>query len=266
MPKVTRTALSNKMSVGNKEIGYIRRKSRTRKVMQLAYFYEPGLSDKDPFYTLREETSRHCVQVLRMQAGSRLLLTNGKGLLAQCTIVDAHRKQTQVQVENSTQEPPPARNISIAIGLLKNSNRFEWFLEKATELGIAAIVPLLTEHTEKQKYRMDRMTSILEAAIVQSRQTYLPQLSEPQPYADFIRTTTARQKFIAHCEEDRQKKPLGKFTIGDDVQILIGPEGDFSPVEIQSALYQEFVPVSLGDTRLRTETAGVAAAALLALL
>lgn len=229
--------------------------------MALPYFYEHDLLPGTTVFTLSEGTSKHCVQVLRMKEGELLNLTNGKGNLFTATILSPDKKRTEVKIEATKFTSKALRKVSIGISLLKNNSRFEWFLEKATEIGVAEIIPLISERTERQHFRHDRMNNILIAAMLQSQQTWLPLLHEPQKF-ESITLTSSPQKFIAHCEE-QQKQELKDFRLADDVMILIGPEGDFSPSEIASALGSNFNPVSLGNTRLRTETAGVVAATLL---
>ena len=154
--------------------------------------------------------------------------------------------------------------ITIAISLLKNTNRFEWFLEKATEIGVSEIIPLICERTEKQKFRYDRMKGICISAMLQSQQTWLPILHEPKQFNHLaIEQFGTQQKFIAHCNEASGKKNLSTFQPLNHSTILIGPEGDFTKQEIELALQNGFTPVSLGETRLRSETAGVVASVLL---
>ncbi|WP_447641704.1 MULTISPECIES: RsmE family RNA methyltransferase [Chitinophagaceae] len=230
--------------------------------MQLPYFYEPLLQADDTFFTLSENTSKHCAQVLRMQSGTRLLLTDGKGLLAEAVLTAPHKMKSQVTITSTETHTAPVTKTCIAIGLLKNGSRMDWFLEKATELGISEIIPMITDHTEKTHFRQDRALSILAAAMIQSRQSHLPALREPTPYTDVIAATTYQQRLIAHCE-DSPKTILSDISLLEEVQLLIGPEGDFSIAEISLAEKAGFVPVSLGNNRLRTETAGIAGAVLL---
>lgn len=211
---------------------------------------------------LSEETSRHCIQVLRMQAGEQLQLTNGTGNLLTTSIIQADKKHCTVQVEATELLPPPAKKVSIGISVLKNANRFEWFLEKATEIGVSEIIPLICQRTERQHFRYDRMNAILIAAMLQSQQTWLPILQEPQQVQQVIERSTATQKLIAHCEEG-EKQLIKQIGLTNHIQMLIGPEGDFSPAEIESAMHNNYQAISLGSTRLRTETAGVVAASLL---
>jgi 16S rRNA (uracil1498-N3)-methyltransferase len=228
--------------------------------MTLPYFYEPEITPGTNAFTLSEETSKHCVKVLRMGMGDQLHLTDGKGNLFTATILAPDKKSTEVNIISSTFTLPPPRNVSIAISLLKNTGRFEWFLEKATEIGVSEIIPLVCQRTERQHFRYDRMNGVLIAAMLQSQQSWLPELHEPRPYDQVL--FSARQKLIAHCEA-QQKQELKSLPLSDNILMLIGPEGDFSPEEIDSALQNHFQPVSLGATRLRAETAGVVAATLL---
>jgi len=232
--------------------------------MQLPFFYIVDYNSSQKEIVLDEDTSRHVVQVLRMKEGEKLNLTDGKGNLIIAEIIDAHKKHCSVNVNDSTFTPQSSRKTTIAISLLKNSNRFEWFLEKATELGILEIIPLICERTEKQKFRYDRMKGICISAMLQSQQCWLPVLREPVKYIEYIKSKCNPDltKFIAHCEEAAEKQNLSTFQRLNKSTILIGPEGDFTKQEIELALQNNFVPVSLGETRLRTETAGVVAAVL----
>jgi 16S rRNA (uracil1498-N3)-methyltransferase len=216
---------------------------------------------------LDEDTSRHVVQVLRMKQGALLNLTDGRGNLLTASITDDHKKHCTVAIKEIKYSERAGRRISIALSLLKNASRFEWFLEKATEIGIDEIIPLICKRTEKQKFREDRMKNILVSAMLQSQQVWLPVLHAPIDYALLFRQeeiAAKSQKFIAHCIET-EKKQLSDLVDRSSQSpiILIGPEGDFTPDEIEHALQNNFVPVTLGETRLRTETAGLVAAALL---
>ena len=229
--------------------------------MALPYFYTDQLSLADHI-VLPEDTSRHCIQVLRMKAGEQLRLTDGKGNLLTTRISHADKKNCTVTVEERSFQPHELKKISIAVSLLKNANRFEWFLEKATEIGISEIIPLLCQRTERQHFRFERMNTILISAMLQSQQTWLPVLHEPQTAEKMIASSNYAQKLIAHCEE-ADKKFIAEVAQGNEIQILIGPEGDFTNTEIELAAKHHFQQVSLGNTRLRAETAAVVAAALL---
>lgn len=233
--------------------------------MTLPFFYIETIEAASSLITLNEETSKHVVQVLRMQAGELLNLTDGKGNRLTAAITDAHKKHCVVQVKSIVQEAATEQKTIIAISLVKNASRFEWFLEKATEMGVSAIVPLICDRTERQHFRYDRMKGITVSAMLQSQQCWLPLLQEPIPFDAYLQQVPVDAvKLIAHCEET-QKRSLSAVAVSQakEVVLLIGPEGDFSPQEIAQALQHEFIPVTLGETRLRTETAGVAAAALL---
>jgi 16S rRNA (uracil1498-N3)-methyltransferase len=232
--------------------------------MKLPVFYISEYNGQEPL-TLDEATSRHIVQVLRMKEGEQLNITDGKGSFLTCEIVDANKRLCTVSVKKISNQKPKDKKITIAISLLKNTHRFEWFLEKATEIGVSEIIPLLCERTEKEKFRFDRMHSILISSMLQSQQCWLPLLHEPTDFETAVKTTSSQMKFIAHCDENPNKNNLSTFQPFSSLTIFIGPEGDFTSKEIELALEQQFVPVSLGKTRLRTETAGVAAAVLMLL-
>ena len=226
--------------------------------MSIPYFYEPGINSKNSFIVLSEETSRHCIQVLRMKAGNVLNLTDGCGKIFTASIINEHKKACEVKIQDSRFLPQKEKVVCIAISLLKNNNRFEWFLEKATETGVQKIIPILSERTERHHFRHERMNNILVAAMLQSEQCWLPVLTNPENFIDVIQNTIYGKRLIAHCE-DEKKKHIKDVFFDQDVQILIGPEGDFTPGEIEMALRHAYQPVSLGNTRLRTETAGVVA-------
>ena len=234
--------------------------------MALPFFYVADILLSSLSIVLNEETSRHIVLVLRMQNSEQLQLTDGKGSLFVAEITDNNRKKCVVKIiKTTTDSRQTTANITIAISLIKNTNRFEWFLEKSTEIGITAIIPLICSRTEKQHFRQERMQGILISAMLQSQQTWLPVLHAPTKFNEVIKQATQQQKMIAHCEAEKSKIQLGqKLDNSSTAQlILIGPEGDFTPEEIEQALQNNFIAVALGNTRLRTETAGVVAAALL---
>ena len=226
------------------------------------YFFETDILPGVTSFTLSEESRKHAVQVLRMREGETIQITDGKGHLFTAVIRVADKKTCQVQVTDTTFEEKVGRRVTMAISLLKNASRIEWFLEKATEMGVSGIIPLLCKRTERQHFRYDRMQHILVSAMLQSRQVRLPSLQQPTELGQVIHQSQATQKLIAHCET-LQKSSIPQLKMAQDVLILIGPEGDFTGPEIQDALQHGFEPVSLGLTRLRTETAGVVAAALL---
>ncbi len=234
-------------------------------IMQLPVFFTKEIAQINQLLTLDEDTSRHVSKVLRMRAGESLQLTDGNGNLLTAEITDAHKKHSNVKITGSLFTERPARKTTIAISLLKNANRFEWFLEKATELGIQEIVPLLCDRTERQHFRHERMQAVLISAMLQSRQCWLPELSEPVQLTTFIQNANeSSQNFIAHLVDEEERKNLREeINFSSASIVLIGPEGDFTKEEVELALKHGFIPVSLGNTRLRTETAGVVAAVLL---
>ena len=231
--------------------------------MALPYFYINDLSNS--IITLDENTSKHIIQVLRMKNEEILMLTDGKGSVAKAVIVNDNRKRCEVKVQSIQKAEERKPKITIAVSLLKNASRFEWFLEKATEIGVSKIIPLLCERTEIEKFRSDRLNGILISAMLQSQQSWLPQLHEPMEYKKVLEVESEK-RFIAHCLEEERKslsKELIAINSSNSQIILIGPEGDFTPKEINDAIQKGFVPVTLGKTRLRTETAAMAAAVLM---
>lgn len=233
--------------------------------MQSPFFYINNYDAAQKEIVLNEDTSKHIVQVLRMKVGEKLNLTDGRGSLLTCEVIDDNKKHCTVEVKETRFKEQDTRKVSVAISLLKNTNRFEWFLEKATEIGVSEIIPLICERTEKEKFRYDRMLGIVISAMLQSQQTWLPVLHEPASFKDLKNWKCADgPNFIAHCI-DGGKQALTHQHISTSAHslICIGPEGDFTKEEIELALQNDFTPVTLGETRLRTETAGVVAATLL---
>ena len=221
-------------------------------------FYTPELSETT--YTLDETESKHCVRVLRLEKGDEITLVDGRGGFFTAEITDPNPKRCAVTVIKSELNFG-LRNfqVQVAIAPTKNIERIEWFLEKATEIGINRVTPLLCRHSERKEIKHDRLEKVMVSAIKQSLKAYLPKLDELTKFSDLIRQPFNGQKFIAHCEEQHRDLLKNVMVPGRNYLILIGPEGDFSPEEIQMAMTAGFVPVSLGDSRLRTETAGVVA-------
>lgn len=233
--------------------------------MILPFFYIDEYAPGQQLITLTEDESKHIITVLRMKVGEQMHLTDGKGHLITAEIIDDHKKKCIVKVLSSVSRQPSTKKVTIAISLLKNNSRLEWFLEKATEIGVTEIIPLLCTRTERQNFRHDRMKNILVSAMLQSQQCWMPVLHEPVKFENLaMRQFDNEIKLIAHCEE-QSKQSLSNLQISksSNFVIAIGPEGDFTNEEIQLALNNQFIPVTLGETRLRTETAGVVAATLL---
>lgn len=235
--------------------------------MTRPFFYIDAYDDLSKDILLQEETSRHIVQVLRMGKGDSINLTDGRGHLLSTVITDNHKKHCAVKIDSVVEVPRPPRRVAIGISLLKTASRFEWFLEKATEIGVQEIIPLQCRRTEKDRFRQDRLQGILISAMLQSQQCWLPVLHEPVAYELLFRQediTAFSQKFVAHClETDRKELRELVDPAAASQLILIGPEGDFTREEIDLALNHYFIPVTLGNNRLRAETAGMVAATIL---
>ena len=230
--------------------------------MASPYFFEKDIPDADEF-ELSESSSKHISQVLRMKEGADIILTNGKGYTLNAVIVNPDKKRTRIKITSKEFTEIARPETCIAISLIKNNNRFEWFAEKATELGVSHIVPLVCHHTEKSHFKKERITSILISAMLQSQQSWLPELGEFTSFDEMVKNANFEQKFIAHCLPE-QKNPLKNVVISNASKIvLIGPEGDFTTAEVAAALENNFLPVSLGETRLRTETAGIVSAVMI---
>jgi len=224
--------------------------------MQL--FYVPNISGAEVI--LDETESKHAVRVLRLSKGEVVQLIDGKGNLYEAEISDANPKKCRLTIVKTTIEfGKKDFHLHIAIAPTKNIDRFEWFLEKATEIGIDEITPLLTSHSERKSINPERLEKILVSAMKQSLKAYLPKLNNLTTFNDLVVNNNTKNKFIAYCD-DVQKTHLKEFTKkGNDTLILIGPEGDFNPKEVQLAIANGFEVVSLGMARLRTETAGIVA-------
>lgn len=225
--------------------------------MQL--FYDPTISEKQCNFTFDKEESKHIIKVLRKKDGDILFVTNGLGFLFTTKIVIAIETRCQVEIVSCTLSKKENYHLHLAVAPTKMNYRFEWFLEKATEIGVSEITPIICDHSERKKINSERFEKILIAAIKQSNQHFLPKLNEATMYKDFMKRSFSGQLFIAHCEEQDKKLLKDSLQPKLDVTILIGPEGDFSPKEIELALDSNFIPVSLGHTRLRTETAAIVA-------
>ncbi len=235
--------------------------------MSLPFFYSPDIVSNGGYMELDEENARHIVQVLRMKAGDAITLTDGRGNTSQCMISTAGKKSCTIIIQSHTTTPAPAHKVTIAISLLKNTSRFEWFLEKAAETGIHKVVPLICHRTERQVFRESRLKGILISAMLQSQQSWLTEISAPENFAKYITAidhSGFENIYIAHCEDqDKQELALLVNKQHHHSLVLIGPEGDFTPEEISMAIAAGCRPVQLGETRLRTETAGITAAVLL---
>lgn len=226
--------------------------------MQL--FYNPSLSGDTASFSFERDESRHIVKVLRKKESDILHVTNGKGDLFETEITLASDSRCTVKIIGTMHTDAPAAGLHIAITPTKMNERLEWFLEKATEIGVREITPVWCERSERKNIKPDRLEKILVSAMKQSGQYHLPKLHEAVAFQKFIGLETASVKAIAHCLPDTKKSVRDILSEGDSLCILIGPEGDFTEKEIASARAAGFIPVSLGETRLRTETAGLYAA------
>ncbi len=211
---------------------------------------------------LQGDEARHCTKVLRKQIGDTIEVINGSGNLFKCAIVGITKREVLAQV--TAQVPHFGQlpyTLHLAVAPTKNTDRFEWLLEKATEMGITSITPLLTAHVERTRLREERLQRILIAAAKQSYKGTIPELRPATTFKSFVEAANSDQKFIAHCY-DLPRKALSTALIQHkSLTICIGPEGDFSPDEVDLATAKGFAPVHLGDSRLRTETAGIVAVA-----
>ncbi len=226
--------------------------------MQLFY----TLDLESDLCTLNEEESKHCIRVLRMSNGSTIHVTNGKGTLCQCTIIDDNPKHCTARiVERHDNFEQHNFYLHIALAPTKNNARIEWFLEKAVEMGIDEITPIVCDHSERCILKRERLEKIAISAMKQSLKAYLPVINDPTPVCKVIGNAFSGQRFIAYCDGDRRTPLHDAYRAGNNALILIGPEGDFSNNEIQQALQSGFAPVTLGNYRLRTETAALAATA-----
>lgn len=210
---------------------------------------------------LDEEESRHLLTVLRRQPGDRLQLTDGHGFFYEGEIADTGKKHAVVRILNTTPAPPSAARLHIAMAPTKQIERFEWFLEKATEIGIQTITPLLCQRSERSTIRHDRLEKILVSAMKQSLQGHLPELRPLTPLEKAVRQATEPRRLIAWCADTPLPHLSTRLDNTADTLILIGPEGDFTPAEVALAESCGFTGISLGATRLRTETAGLLAVA-----
>jgi len=228
-------------------------------------FYTPDI--KSDRYTLNEEESKHCIRVLRLTIGDKITLIDGIGGFYIAEITNDHQKRCEIKI-TQTEKEYGKRNyhLTMAVAPTKNNDRFEWFLEKSTEIGVDGFIPFISEQSERKIIKPDRLNKRINSAVKQSIQAYRPQLEKMLKFKDLINMEFDGRKLIAHCFEN--DKPYLKNVIekGELVLILIGPEGDFTMEEIEMAKSKGFEEISLGDSRLRTETAGIVAVHTVALV
>ncbi|MEP5341746.1 MAG: 16S rRNA (uracil(1498)-N(3))-methyltransferase [Algibacter sp.] len=225
--------------------------------MQL--FYNSEINNEDTEFSFSKEESKHIVKVLRKDTGDILHITNGKGWLFEAEITIPNIKRCVVQIISKSEHPRKHYHVHLAVAPTKMNDRYEWFLEKATEIGIDCITPIICDHSERKFIKAERFEKILQSAMKQSLSVHLPKLKPAITLKEFLKKDLNGQLFIAHCEEVDKKSLKHELEANCDTTILIGPEGDFSTKEIELALKNNFIPVTLGKTRLRTETAAIVA-------
>jgi 16S rRNA (uracil1498-N3)-methyltransferase len=225
--------------------------------MQL--FYNPQLDPNTESFSFDREESKHIVKVLRKKDGDILYVTDGKGRLYTTEIALASDNKCTVKVVSYEQAEASKIHLHLAVAPTKMNDRYEWFLEKATEIGISEITPIICDHSERKQINTERFEKILVSAMKQSNQYHLVKLNQPIALKDFLKLQFDGQLFIAHCAETQRQSLKHTLQPNQNVTLLIGPEGDFSPTEISLALQKNYIPVMLGETRLRTETAAIVA-------
>ncbi|GGD31115.1 16S rRNA (uracil(1498)-N(3))-methyltransferase [Flavobacterium orientale] len=223
--------------------------------MQLFYF--PSLTEQTKSFSFSKEESKHIVKVLRKKENDNLFVTNGLGYLFSTKIAIASESKCTVDILSFEKQESSKVHLHLAVAPTKMNERYEWFLEKVTEIGIQEITPLICDHSERKIVKTERFEKILLSAMKQSNQYFLPKLNHPISFKEFIKQNISGQKFIAHCYESEKTTFKSSFNLNEAVLLLIGPEGDFSIEEVALAEANNFKPVSLGTTRLRTETAAI---------
>lgn len=226
--------------------------------MQL--FFHPEITEDNKEVRFSRDESKHIVKVLRKREGDILHLTNGKGWIFKTEITLAEPNNCSARILSSEKEPPAPYHLHLAVAPTKMNDRYEWFLEKATEIGIQEITPVICDHSERKIVKSERFQRVIQSALKQSLHARFPVLHEPVSFKEFLEQDHPENRFIAHCEEDQPRKLLSRsLKKGISATILIGPEGDFSKEEIEKAVNAGWKPVSLGNSRLRTETAAIVA-------
>lgn len=208
---------------------------------------------------LPEGESAHCCRVLRLREGDEVEVIDGKGTLHRCRIIDAHPKRTGVEIiESAVEQRHWSPRITLSLAPTKNMDRMEWLVEKAVEIGVDRIVFLDCEHSERRVVKPERIERIMVSAMKQSLKSRMPELTEMMPFSDFVKEPGGGMRFMGYCDSDFLRREFDKEYDGmSDVELLIGPEGDFSPAEVSLAVDAGFIPVTFGNTRLRTETAAL---------
>ncbi|MDD2820405.1 MAG: 16S rRNA (uracil(1498)-N(3))-methyltransferase [Flavobacterium sp.] len=225
--------------------------------MQL--FYNPNINETTEYFSFDKEESKHIIKVLRKKDTDILFVTNGLGFLFKTEITLASDSKCTVQIISFEKKEESKFKLHLAVAPTKMNDRFEWFLEKATEIGIHEITPIICDRSERKVINAERFDKIILSAMKQSNELFLPKLNNAVTFKEFIKQQNKGLQLIAHCEETDKKTLKSVLKPNENVTLLIGPEGDFSEKEIALALENNYIPVSLGNTRLRTETAAVVA-------
>jgi len=225
--------------------------------MQL--FYSKNITETTVEFEFSREESKHITKVLRKKEGDVLHIANGLGLLCRGVITFASLHKCIINLEFKERIPPKEYRLHLAVAPTKMNDRYEWFLEKSTEIGIHEITPIICDHSERKIIKPERFERILKSAMKQSLQSYLPKLNPVVSFSEFIQQENTDQLLIAHCEETKKQSLKETLIPKGATTILIGPEGDFSKKEIETALKKGYTPITLGETRLRTETAAIVA-------
>ena len=233
--------------------------------MQL--FYNPDISKNDKQVIFPKNESRHIVKVLRKTEGDELSITNGNGMLFKAQIIQADVKKCIASISSFESQPAPPYYLHMIVAPTKMNDRYEWFLEKAMEIGVHEITPVICDHSERKTVKMERYQRVLLSAMKQSLHMHFPKLNEPVSFSELMQTEMPGMRLIAHCEDDEKKRYLqNTLKANSTINILIGPEGDFSHNEIKTAMEENWQQISLGESRLRTETAAIAACHTVALI
>ncbi|WP_421807499.1 16S rRNA (uracil(1498)-N(3))-methyltransferase [Flagellimonas sp.] len=233
--------------------------------MQL--FYNATLDNSAKQFTFPPDESKHIVKVLRKSEGDVLHITNGKGYLFEAKILDADQKKCRAEIISQQKSIPKRYHLHLAVAPTKMNDRYEWFLEKVTEIGVDEITPIICDHSERKTLKLERMERVLQAAMKQSLQTVLPKINPPISCREFLESDeTLGYRFIAHCQNGDKMELKRRVIADNDLTILIGPEGDFSKGEIDLSKEKGYIPVSLGRNRLRTETAAIVACTTVAII
>lgn len=234
--------------------------------MQL--FYHEFIEENTQTIAFDKDESRHILNVLRKKVGDILHITNGRGFLFEAEILSNDPKNCVVKILKATHQPALGYRLCVAIAPTKMNERLEWFLEKATEIGISKIIPIICENSERKVIKLERFEKVILSAMKQSLWCYKPEIEQPVSFSEFIERQQVGLKYMAHCYPENKQDLVKHLSenFQNEITILIGPEGDFSVSEVEKSLQKGFIPISLGESRLRTETAGIVATNIVSVL